>query len=109
MPVRIANREDSDQTLIWVCPVCLCHLTGNLCLKLLTLCLLGNLHAFSLSVDVFQSQFCEKKFFQEYHRCQAVWIPIRPDGLSVLIWIQTVCRDYEQSGHVVAPKFQPFA
>ena len=28
--------------------------------------------------------------------CQAVWIQIRTDILSVLIWVQTVCKVYEQ-------------
>ena len=29
--------------------------------------------------------------------CQRVWIQIRPDILSGLIWIQTVCKDYQQT------------
>ena len=28
--------------------------------------------------------------------CQTVWIQIRPDTLTGLVWIQTVCRGYEQ-------------
>ena len=28
--------------------------------------------------------------------CQRVWIQIRTDVLSVLIWIQTVCKGYQQ-------------
>ena len=28
--------------------------------------------------------------------CQTVWIQIRPDVLSGLIWIQTVCKGYKQ-------------
>ena len=29
--------------------------------------------------------------------CQTVWIQIRPDILSGLIWVQTVCKGYQQS------------
>ena len=29
--------------------------------------------------------------------CQTVWIQIRPDVLSGLIWIQTVCKGYQQT------------
>ena len=29
--------------------------------------------------------------------CQTVWIQIRPDNLSGLIWVQTVCKGYQQS------------
>ena len=28
--------------------------------------------------------------------CQTVWIQIRPDILSGLIWVQTVCKGYQQ-------------
>ena len=37
------------------------------------------------------------KFFQEYHQCQTVWIQIRPDEMSALIWFQTVCKSYLQT------------
>ena len=29
--------------------------------------------------------------------CQTVWIQIRPDILSGLIWVQTVCKGYQQT------------
>ena len=43
-------------------------------------------------------------FFQKKKRnlsgipseCQTVWIQIRPDVLSGLIWVQTVCTGYQQ-------------
>ena len=39
-----------------------------------------------------------KKFFQEYNqRFQTVWIQIKPDDLLGLNWIQTVCKDYQQT------------
>ena len=28
--------------------------------------------------------------------CQTVWIQIRPDILSGLVWVQTVCKGYQQ-------------
>ena len=34
--------------------------------------------------------------------CQTVWIQIRTDILSVLIWVQTVCKGYQQTTEVVA-------
>ena len=37
-----------------------------------------------------------EKFFQEHHQCQTVWIQIRPDVLLGLIWVQTVCKCYQQ-------------
>ena len=53
-----------------------------------------------------------EKFFQEYHQsvkqfgsrtgqtfcqaCQTVWIQNRPDILPGLIWVQTVCKGYQQ-------------
>ena len=40
-----------------------------------------------------------RKFFQEYHECQTVWIQIRPDILSGLIWVQTVCIGYQKMTH----------
>ena len=39
-----------------------------------------------------------KKFFQEH--CQTVWIQIRTDILSVLIWVQTVCKGLQQTTKV---------
>ena len=58
----------------------------------LTLCMLGNFSWF----------FCfwiVKIFFflkiQECHQCKTVWIQIRPDILSGLIPVQTVCKGYQ--------------
>ena len=34
--------------------------------------------------------------------CQTVWIQIRTDVLSVLIWVQTVCKCYQQTTIVAA-------
>ena len=38
------------------------------------------------------------EFFQEYHpESQTVWIQIRPDVLSGLILVQTVCKGYQHT------------
>ena len=36
--------------------------------------------------------------------CQMVWIQIRTDSLSVLIWVQTVCNGYQQTTKVATSK-----
>ena len=57
---------------------------------------LKNFNAFlSLQMFFFQSQLFEK-LFQEYYQSITVWIQIRPDFLSDLIWVQIVCkRDHQ--------------
>ena len=39
--------------------------------------------------------------------CQTVWIQIRPDFLSGLIWVQTVCKDYQQMTKVATSGVRP--
>ena len=46
----------------------------------------------------FKINFFEK-FFQ-LSGCQTVWIQIRTDDLSVLIYVQTVCKSYQQTALV---------
>ena len=36
--------------------------------------------------------------------CQTVWIHIRTDDLLLLIWVQTVCKGYQQTTKVAANK-----
>ena len=36
------------------------------------------------------------KFFKEHYQCQTLWIQIRTNILLVLIWVQTVCKGYQQ-------------
>ena len=36
--------------------------------------------------------------------CRTIWIQIRTDTLSVLIWVQTVCKVYQQMAEVPASK-----
>ena len=53
-------------------------------------------HASMSSADFFKIHFF-KKFFQEYRQCQTVWIQIRPNISSGLIWVKTVCKGYQQT------------
>ena len=36
--------------------------------------------------------FFLKILFQEWHQCQTVWVQIRSEVLSGMIWVQTVCK-----------------
>ena len=39
-----------------------------------------------------------KQFFQKYHpKYQTVWTQIRPNKMSGLIWVQTVCKGHQQT------------
>ena len=58
---------------------------------------LVSLHAFLLSTDFFQNQLFLKILSGTRSECQTVWIQIRPDILSGLIWVQTVCKSYQQT------------
>ena len=42
--------------------------------------------------DFFQKKYFRNFFIEILSECQTVWIQIRPDILSGLIWIQTVCK-----------------
>ena len=56
--------------------------------------MLGNFACFLSSVDVFfKLTFFQKHLSGIQSECQTVWIQIRSDVLSGLIWIQTVCKD----------------
>ena len=69
--------------------------------SLLTFWTLGSLHYyFRLVINLFFVQnypFFKLFSFQECHKSQTVWIQIRPDILSGLVWIQTVCKGYQQT------------
>ena len=50
---------------------------------------------------VFCLFFLSKLFFWENSfrntiKCQTVWIQIRPDVWSIMIWVQAVCKVYQQ-------------
>ena len=40
----------------------------------------------------FKINFFEKIISEIYQKCQTLWIQIRPDILSNLIWVQTACK-----------------
>ena len=68
----------------------------------LTLCMLGNFYMLlSSSADFFQINFCDTGTLSE---CQTIWIQIRTDVESVLIWLQTVCKEYKQTAKVAIIK-----
>ena len=52
--------------------------------------------AFLLFADFFQNQLFLKTLSGIPSECQTVWIQIRPDALSGLIWVQIVCKCYQQ-------------
>ena len=60
-------------------------------LNRLTLCMLDNFACFFVACDIFFN-FLKKILSEILSECQTVWIQIRPDILSRLIWIQTVCK-----------------
>ena len=45
----------------------------------------------------FQNQHIWKGLSGTPSECQKVWIQIKPDILSDLIWVQTVCKNYQQT------------
>ena len=53
--------------------------------------------AFLLSADFFQNELFPKILSVIQSVCQTVWIQISPDILSGLIWVQTVCKGYQQT------------
>ena len=51
-------------------------------------------------LSLLSADFFQKTLFD----CQAVWIQIMTDILSVLLWVQTVCKGYQQQTKVAASK-----
>ena len=65
--------------------------------RILTLRRLGNFSRFFVvCLFFFQNQLFQKSISGIPSECQTVWIRIRPDLLSGLIWVQTVCKGYQQ-------------
>ena len=52
------------------------------------------------SADFFQNQLFRKIILGIPPECQIIWIQIRPDILLGLIWVQTVCKGYQQTTQV---------
>ena len=44
----------------------------------------------------FKINFSGKILFGIPSECQTIWIQVKPDNLSGLIWVQTVCKGYQQ-------------
>ena len=60
--------------------------------KDLTLCLLCNFASFLSSAEFFQNQLFRKIISGIPSECKTVWIQIRSDKMSGLIWFQTVSK-----------------
>ena len=60
------------------------------------------LHAGKFFMNISSTaEFCTNYFFGKILsgiplECETVWIQIRPDKMSGLIWVQTVCEGYHQ-------------
>ena len=62
------------------------------------LCILGDfLMLFLLSAEFFQNLPFQKILSGISSECQTVLIQIRPDVLSGLVLVQTVCKGYQQT------------
>ena len=59
---------------------------------------------FLSSADFFQNYLFQKILSGTLSECQTVWIQVRTDILSVLIWVQTVCKGYQQTTKFTASK-----
>ena len=62
-----------------------------------TLCPQGNFSCFFVVCWFFQNQFFRKILSGIPSECQTDWIQIRPNILSGLIWVQSVCKSYQQT------------
>ena len=49
------------------------------------------------SADFIQNQLFRKILSGIPSECQTDWIQIRPDIMSGLIWVQSVCKSYQQT------------
>ena len=61
---------------------------------------LGNFSCFFVVCLVFVKSIFSKNSSGISSECQTDWIQIRPNILSGLIWVQSVCKGYEQTTHV---------
>ena len=59
---------------------------------------LGKFFVFTCCLCIFfQNQLFQKILSGIPPECQTDWIQIRPDILSSVIWVQTVCKSYQQT------------
>ena len=61
-------------------------------------------HQFLSSADIFKSNFFKKFFLGTLLECQTVWVQIRPDITLCLTWVQTICKDYQQTTKVASSR-----
>ena len=54
-------------------------------------------HAFLSTADFFQNQLFQKILSGIPSECQTDWIQIRPDVLSGLVRVDSVCKGYEHT------------
>ena len=66
--------------------------------------MLGNFSCFWRLLTFFLNQILQKILSGALSECQMVLIQIRMDILSVLIWVQTVCKGYQQMTKIAASK-----
>ena len=70
-----------------------------------TLCMLGNFPCFCGRLLVFfQNKLFQKILSGTLSECQTVRIQIGTDAMSVLIWVQTACKIYQQTTKIAASK-----
>ena len=67
------------------------------CICIFPLCMLGNFSRFFAVCRFFQNYFFRKILSGISSECQTVWIHIRPDVTSGLIWFQTACKGHQQT------------
>ena len=65
----------------------------------------GQFFMFLSSADFFQNQLFRKILSGIPPECQTDWTQIRPNILSGLIWVQSVCKGYEQTTRGVLLKY----
>ena len=70
---------------------------NNKSCPILTLCMLGNFVCLFCRLLFFFKSTFSKNLSGIPSECQTVWNQIRPDILSDLIWVQTVCKGYQQT------------
>ena len=79
------------------------RLSGSFRFTSFTLCMLGNFSRFCCRLPTFfQNQLFRNILSGTYTECQTVWIQIRTDVVSVLIWVQIACKDCQQTTNVFA-------
>ena len=70
----------------------------------LPLCMLGIFHVFVVICWLFSKLTFKKVLSGTLSECQTAWIQIRANILSVLIWVETVCKGYQQTAKVASSK-----